>query len=361
MKKSVRRASLANIAKVAGVSTASVSYALQNQPGLSQATRDRILRIAKDMGYAPDARIVSWMAKVRDAKSKDLLPIAWLNTAWQKDAWQRFLFHTPYMEGARARALELGYRIEDIWCHEPGLTMQRLAKILYQRGIEGVIVTHPARHLRLNWDHLACITIGASLLAPRLHRVTADLNFNLQLALKSLRRLGYLRIGICLTQDLDTASHYTISAAANDLYFNTPPPERVPPLFHAPFVFAQVKDYDQKSEAEMVAWLKRYKPEVIVGHDSRHKAWAEAAGFRVPQDVGIVHLALDDDVLDWAGIHSRRRETGATAVEQLVAQMRNHQFGVPKTPLNILIRGSWRTGITLSSVRPRGKNKIPRS
>jgi LacI family transcriptional regulator len=353
MKKPKNKASVGNIARLAGVSTAAVSFALQNQPGVSAATRARILGIAKKLGYAPDARIANWMARVREAKSKDLLPIAWLNTAWQKDAWRTYLFHSPYMEGAEARALELGYKIEDIWFHEPGMTMNRLSKILYQRGIEGVIVTHPARHLRLDWNYLASVALGSSLLAPRLHRVTADLNFNLQLALKSLKRLGYRRIGICLMQELDTASHYTVRATARDLYFNASSAERIPPLFHPTFSYQKRKDYEGETKEEMIAWLRRNKPEVIVGHDSRLKQWAEAAGFRVPEDVGVVHLAIDDDVLDWAGIHSRRREMGATVVEWLVSLMRNHQFGVPKTPLNILVRGSWRTGKTLSPVRLR--------
>lgn len=30
--------------------------------------------------------------------------------------------------------------LRHLWCRDPGLTMKRLTKILYQRGIEGVIV-----------------------------------------------------------------------------------------------------------------------------------------------------------------------------------------------------------------------------
>ncbi len=331
--------------------TAAASYALQNQPGVSPATRERILRVAHELGYKPDARIAQWMARVRDAKSKELLPLAWLNTAWDKNAWHTFLFHTPYMEGARARALELGYSLEEIWFHEPGMTMQRIAKILYQRGIEGVIITHPARHLRLKWDHLASVSLGASLLAPRMHRVMGDLNYNLLLALKSLKRLGYRRIGIALTQELDTASHYTLRATARDLYFNASKAERISPLFHSPFAYVDKDSDHQKRETEFTVWLRRYRPEVVVGYDSRHLSWIKAAGYRVPEDMGLVHLAIDDDVLDWAGIYSRRRETGATAVEWLVALVRNHQFGVPKTPLDIMVRGSWRMGKTLRSRR----------
>jgi LacI family transcriptional regulator len=67
----------------------------------------------------------------------------------------------------------------------------------------------------------------------------------------------------------------------------------------------------------------------------------------VPNDIGIVHLAVDDDVLDWAGIHSGRRKTGATAVNQLVSLLHNHEYGIPETPLTVLIRGTWQNGRTL--------------
>jgi DNA-binding LacI/PurR family transcriptional regulator len=347
MKKKPNKVSLGDIARVAGVSSMAVSRALLNKPGVSEATRERILGIAKTLGYAPDARLSSLMAQIRKTTSRDLLPIAWLNTCHERDAWQTPTYHTPYMEGARARAQELGYKIEDIWAHEPGLTMKRLSRILYQRGIEGVIVTFPARHFRLDWDHLASVALGTSLLAPGLHRVTADLNFNLQLALKSLRRLNYNRIGICLWPQVESASHYTIRATARDLYFSASPKERIPPLFHT-------RDNSEgKTQAkEMLSWLERYRLEVIVGHDGHIKPWLEGAGYCVPEDIGLVHLAVDDDVLDWAGIQSRRRETGATAVDQLVGLMRNRQYGVPKVPLNILIRGTWQNGKTLRVPQP---------
>lgn len=354
MKKKTDYPSLGEIARRAGVSPAAACFALQNQPGVSPATRERILSIAKELGYAPDARIGSWMAKVRDAKSKALLPIAWLNTNADKDAWHRHRFHAPYLEGASARALELGYNLEEIWCCEPGMTMRRLSDILYQRGVEGVIVSYPARHFRLDWEHRASVALGGSLLAPLLHTIATDLNFNLQLALKSLKRLGYRRIGVCLAQDIDSASQYCVGSIARDLCFSNSSKETVPPLFHA---FHGRSD----QEKEVVAWLNRYKPEVIVGHHNYLKQWVETAGYRVPEEVGIVHLAVDDDVLDWAGIHSRRRQTGATAVEWLVALMRNHQFGIPEVPLNILTRGTWQTGCTLGTP-PRAKTTraVPR-
>jgi len=100
---------LGAIAAAAGVTRAAVSYALRNKPGVSKVTRARILKIAKQMGYSPDARIASWMLRVRESKSRELLPIAWLNhDRDDKDAWRNAPFLSPYFEGATERADELG-------------------------------------------------------------------------------------------------------------------------------------------------------------------------------------------------------------------------------------------------------------
>ena len=343
MKKESKKASLGDIARLAGVSVSAVCLTLQKKPRVNPGTRDRILQIAKELGYIPDARLSSLMAQVRHAKSKELLPIAWLNTSHEKDSWHRYRFQSPYLEGARARALELGYTLDEVWCHKNGATtMRRLSEILYQRGIEGVIVTFPAKHLRLNWDHFASVSFGTTLMVPRLHRITTDLHFNLQLAIRSLSRLGFRRIGICLQHNVDVAAFSGVRSMARDLYLSSPIQERIPPLFHPP-------DWRRNFDPikEQTAWIKRYKPEVIIAHDNRLERWLQEAGYRVPEDVSIVNLAVDDDVLDWAGIHTHRREIGATAVEWLVSLMRNHQFGVPNTPLNILIQGTWQPGRTL--------------
>lgn len=47
------RPRIGDIAKEAGVSTAAVSYALNNRPGVSRETRDRIIEIAARLGWSP--------------------------------------------------------------------------------------------------------------------------------------------------------------------------------------------------------------------------------------------------------------------------------------------------------------------
>jgi DNA-binding LacI/PurR family transcriptional regulator len=51
----VKRPTIADIARRAGVSKGAVSYALNGQPGVSEATRQRILAIAEEIGWNPNS------------------------------------------------------------------------------------------------------------------------------------------------------------------------------------------------------------------------------------------------------------------------------------------------------------------
>lgn len=52
----------------------------------------------------------------------------------------------------------------------------------------------------------------------------------------------------------------------------------------------------------------------------------QAARFRVPEDIGIVHPAVDDDVLDWAGIHSGLGEAQGAVKKRAAIVRRQHLF-----------------------------------
>jgi DNA-binding LacI/PurR family transcriptional regulator len=51
----VKRPTIADIAQRAGVSKGAVSYALNGQPGVSEATRERIVAIAREIGFNPNS------------------------------------------------------------------------------------------------------------------------------------------------------------------------------------------------------------------------------------------------------------------------------------------------------------------
>ncbi|WOO43621.1 LacI family DNA-binding transcriptional regulator [Rubellicoccus peritrichatus] len=338
-----KKTSLGEIAREAGVSRSAVSYALRNAPGVSKETRKRILQISERLGYSPDARIASMMARIRETKNKETLPIAWINTAPDIPTWQELKYLSPYFEGAQKRAAEMGYRIDEIWAHTPGTTAKSISRIINQRGIEGVILTYPARRFKLDWNRLAAVSIEGGLITPRLHRVMADSYHNLLLAIKMLQRYGYHRIGICFEKEVDKFSSHSLRAAATYAYATNAKQNKVPPLF-----YTQRNEKQWPAAKEAIAnWISKYKPRVIIGHSSQLVEAAEASGRKVPEDIGVVHIATDDDVTDWAGVSSNRRIIGATAVEKIIGLIRIHQFGIPTHSSDTKIRGSWHDGTTL--------------
>jgi LacI family transcriptional regulator len=341
--------SVGEVARAAGVSKGTACNVLLNRAGPSQKTRERIKAIAERLGYSPDARAGRRMDAVRAAKAKDLLPIAWLNTDSNREAWREFPYFAPYLNGAAERALQLGYRLEEIWLHEPGMSTRRISKILYQRGIAGVIVTQPANHVRMNLDHLAAISLEWNLLVPRLHRAMSDRAFNLMLALRVLKRFGYRRIGICLEKRFARFFAYPTWSVVHYFLATTPKRDWIPPMQYD----GTAREMQREALSRMKTWMKEERPEVIVCHSNLVLDWVEKLGYRVPDDVGVVHLAQDHDVPDWAGIDSKRHQVGALAAERVINLLQNHQFGIPESPVTSMIRGTWVHGRTLRT--PKGK------
>jgi LacI family transcriptional regulator len=334
--------SVRDVAKAAGISKSAASYALRNDPNTSKKTRERVWRIAKKLGYSRDPELDVWMTKVRGSKTKGLLTIAWLNTH-TTPSFRDHSFLSPYLEGAESRCFELGYKLEEIWLRQPGLTQKGISRILYHRGIDGLIVGHPTGHLSIDFNRLAAVCLEGSLLIPRLHRVCTNLTYNLTLAIRSVRRLGYQRIGVCLTDQVDQFSHHLIRSTLHYLGSATPDNNLVEPLFH-PNVGGEGAKGPQVSK-----WIKKTKPDVVICHDNRMLQWIKELGHKVPEEIALVHLALDDDVLDWAGIYSNRRIIGRTAAELVISQIQNRQVGVPEVAWEILLTGAWRNGWTLRS------------
>ncbi len=335
---------LADIARAAGVSRMTVSLALRNDPRSSSVTRERIQAIAHQLDYAPDARLASWMTRIRETTSRDLVTVAWINASSEQNAWRRYSYLTPYLEGAGKRCARLGYKLEEFWLQSRSMTSARLSKILYSRGIKGVIIAPPhdglgLGHVKLDWQHFACVSFEEKVLrAPQIHRIAQDWFYNMTLALKILRRGGYRRIGVFIGGQAERRSSHTLRAAVEYFQQRIPAKERLPLLINTePGV----------PKPEISAWLQKHCPDVVVGLQSELVEVVRAAGFRVPSQVGVVHLALEDDCADWAGVWACKREIGAMAADAVIARMQKYDYGVPEVRSDTLVPGRWQLGKTL--------------
>ncbi len=90
-----------DIALKLGISTASVSVALNGKPGVSKATRDRILSTAADMGYV--------LPKNNDGEIKNICFLIYMDET--VSIAQETSFSTFVLKGVETAAKELGYRV----------------------------------------------------------------------------------------------------------------------------------------------------------------------------------------------------------------------------------------------------------
>jgi LacI family transcriptional regulator len=219
---------------------------------------------------------------------------------------------------------------------------RRLDAILYSRGIRGIILP-PAGlkrpRLDLDWSRYAGVALGYSVHEPELHRVCPDQFQAMTLAIEQLRGRGYRRIGLYIDEDTDARVRHKFTAVMEWHNHGVSLEERVPLLMTV--------DLDR---ARFLAWLERYRPEVILCWRQVVVDWLRAAGREVPRDIGFAHVNWTERTEPCAGIDQRPRLLGAAAVDTVVALLHTNERGVPPVPRTISIESLWVDGPT---TRPR--------
>src|SRR5687768_5341072 len=164
------------IAKLAGISPSAVSLALRDSPRISAKTKALVLKLARETGYAPDAKIVHLMRHLR--KPRDVRQQACFGVISFYDTlrpWEKSRHLSRIYDGMQRRARELGYRLEPLWLRAPGMTYRRFGDILAARGIDGLLCFGSPdfnQDFPAELDAVAVVTVGLSIRTP-LHRVTS--------------------------------------------------------------------------------------------------------------------------------------------------------------------------------------------
>ncbi|MET0262613.1 MAG: LacI family DNA-binding transcriptional regulator [Rariglobus sp.] len=335
-----------NIADAAGVSRMAVSYALRNNPKVPAATREHIKKIADGMGYRPDPLIQRLSVHLANARrSPHAGCIGYITTDHTRSAWQWIPAYRTAFTALVERAERLGYRIEEFWLSEPGMTAAKLSRILMHRGIAGIIVAPVPGGLkspRLKWADFASVALGYSMRAPAVHRVVNhQLHTGLE-AIRQLQRLGYQRIGLCVSRD---QSDRVDNAWLHAIQFHHSQ------ITSARRVASHVSE--ELTREGILRWVADERPDCLLIQDQRVRGYLLEAGYQVPEDLGVVmldHNAASEP--DFAGMNQRHDQIGAACVDVLVAQIHRSEKGLPAAPLTVMIDGVWVPGKTVR-LKPR--------
>jgi LacI family transcriptional regulator len=333
---------LQDVANRAGVSRTTVSMALRNHPGLPSSTRRRIQAIAEELGYRPNPLVSCLMSYQRAARADQPkhLVLALVLKFSRRDPWWEYL-SPELISGARSRAEQLGYRLEEFWLDDLGMDGARLTQVLRQRSVPGVLMAPlpaGARQLAMDWEGFSAVGIGYSEAGPQLHRVRSDHYQAMFLGLAEMRQRGYQRFGLALEAGQDDRVHHQWSAAFAWDQLHRPAPHQVPLL---------LLDRSEWNERRFGAWFRRHRPQVVLGCDPRIVAWLHRLGWEVPGDAGFLHLGVPDLSGEFAGLYGNAPALGATSVDLLVALIQSNERGLPASPTTTQLEASWVDGKTL--------------
>ncbi len=336
-----QRVTLQQIADEAGVSRMTVSRALRNSPHASKSTCRRIQALAASLGYHPDPliqRLNTHLAQSRRHSEGQV--IAWINSYPDRKPWVGQIPFVHMYRGAAARAEQLGFQLEEFWLREPGMTGKKLSRILYQRGIECLILPplpKGAGHLTMDWEKFSSVAISYAMVFPRLHRVGSHQVHAAREAIRQLYRRGYRRIGLCIAKDANVrVDHSWLEVMA---YYQLQNPKRhwVKPLVQV-----------EPSAKKILRWLKEERPDSILTHYEWLPETLTTAGHRVPGDVAVALLNLKNAESGVSGINQKHHIIGERAADLVVGQYYRNEKGIPEEPATVMIEGRWIDGSTVS-------------
>lgn len=286
-----RRPTMGDVAEAAGVSRPLVSIVMRDVKGASDATRERILRIANEMGYVPDDR-----ARKLRQKSSRLIGIAFE---------LQHPFHGDVVEQIYVAAAQRGYDVA-LSAVAPTRDEATAVESLIRERCEALIVLSlqpDADHLTTLTKRLPVVSVARRLKAATMGIVRGDDKAGLRIAVDHLARLGHTGIahidGGRAPGSADRRSSYRKTMQRLGLA------ENIDVVAGGP-----TEEDGARGMEELLS--RDTPPTAVIGFNDRCAAgaldYAVRTGLRVPNDVSI--MGYDDSRL------SRRTHVQMTTISQ---------------------------------------------
>ena len=306
-----RAATLAEIAKVAGVSRMTASRALNNQPGVSAETREDILRIADEMGYS----VNPFAQKLSNGRSRIIGVMAELHAPFTSDI----------VLGISGAAKSAGYEALVYSLPDRDSTAPSSVASLLQQIAGGIIAILPyeASYLeQIASEALPVVTIDTLYDDPPFPSVDGDSYQGARLAVRHLADLGHRRIGFIsgdnrLRSARERLAGYRDAVAQFGL-------DRDPDLV-VDGDFLQKSGFDA---AKRLLALKHRPTAIFAANDISALGASQALrekGLRIPEDISLIGF---DDIAIAQQMHpplttirQPLRQIGRSAMNTLLARI----------------------------------------
>ena len=287
-----RRATLRDVAAAAGVSAATVSYALSGGKPVSDEARGRVLAAAERLGYRGH-RVARALRTGRSESLGLVLP----------DLTNPF--YPALAQAIEARARRFGYALVLVDCGRSPATERRGLRLMQEHGVDGLVwIPLPGR---AEPERPACPTVVIGRARPGVDTVVSDDVAGGRLVAERAVRLGHERVLLLLGPADATATRRRREGLLAGLAGRA----EVVGELHAPFATELPPTVAEALAATNATFVACGSDVIAVGALEALRA----AGRRVPDEVSVVGF---DDIA-WARLVTPALTTVAHAVPELGA------------------------------------------
>ena len=347
-----RRVTQKDIAAIAGVHNTTVSLALRDDPSISPGTRQRIAEVAHQLGYRPDPALSALVSYRRSlAPNRRRKTIAYATGGTSRWAWQDDAKEAKRFGGAQQAAKQRGLQLEHFWLDEPQMSPKRLAEILYNRGITGMILSAASPRLHPFIDfatgRLHVVSLGSHGIRPPGTGVTCDVIGDIRQAVRRTFGAGYRRPALVIGDPAPGSRDHALWLGFLTEKNTAPHP--------APFSIFSAHSCGVSSTSEAAPgrrtrfrmWLENTQPDVLIGSSGLVHDLLAVSPFRIPHDLALVDPCLQYDPTDVAGMRQHPEYLGQVAIEMIAPRLASDPRSISSAQTTTLIEGSWHRGTTL--------------
>jgi LacI family transcriptional regulator len=303
---------------------------LRGHPKIPPATTARVRAAAEQLGYRPNPGVAALMAHIRRAHpvtQGERIAFLWLAASPKERTFPEIF------EGARKRAEQLGYILEEFWLESPGMDAARLSQIIRARGITGVVISpiiegHPGFAIDWDWGQFAPAIIGNAACRPELHHAAHHHFDGMRSALLALRGRGLYRIAALIDLDVNERAKRAVSGAFIEHHSD-------------PATARQKLRLQSRDDLTGVAtWLRRVRPEALI----TTRKYAEMlvrqrSPWLARMEVAVINRTHGG--CRWPGIDQAEDVIAANAVDLVVEQLLRNERGIPRHVKMVLVPGRW--------------------
>ncbi len=312
------------------VAPSTISRALRDRPGVSNALKLNIQAKAKEMGYQPDPIKSSFARYVRNAdRPEHFETIAWINHRNEKDFWHAFWISDILKEAVR-HAQGLGFHLEEFWMgpYNRRLSGKRLSNIFKARGIQALLIppiVETQYPWALQWESFTAVSIGRNPLEPDMYCVETNDYLNMKLCYSKLVEAGHQRIGFAHYQPPRKKMEDASLAAFLEMQFIAGAKQKqVPPFIDT--------EYNRR---HLRHWLRTNRPDAVITESTEFIPDLKANG--IPYCL----LVITQDNTHASGIDQRGTTLAIMCVETLLTHLIQNRRGLSKDGECVMIPGKW--------------------